>query len=144
MSPNKLTLVYEISVPSKLTTPIRDTPASVLLSEVSSAFLPDERDASAETGNLCGLRVNLNLAVAEVDAEFALVLRGEVLITEDYNVSAGPNGSLLNLLMGGCLLTYDGSLGYEKRQLILLFVVQVFELQAYDLRLIVSKSSSLP
>lgn len=75
--------MYQISVPSELTPTVGNAPATVLENIITTALFPDERDASAETGDLRRLGMNLDLAVSQVNAEFALVLRREVLIAED-------------------------------------------------------------
>jgi hypothetical protein len=50
---------------------------------ILAGFLPDER-YSLDAGHLGNLRVDLDLAVAEVDAELLLLLRGKILVAEDY------------------------------------------------------------
>lgn len=75
--------------------------------------LPDEGDAATDIGHLRGLRVDLDLAVAEVEAEVALLLRGDVLVADEN----------------------DGALRDEERELVLLLVGEVLELDAYELGL---------
>jgi hypothetical protein len=77
-------------VPPKLTPTIRHPLTPAILNPVLSALLPDEGYAAAHTGYLAGLRVPLDLAIAEVDAEGLLLLRRDVLIAEDCFVSLSP------------------------------------------------------
>lgn len=79
--------MHQISVPPKLTPTIRHPLTPANLNPVLSALLPDQGHAAAHTGYLAGLRVSLDLAVAEVDAEGLLLLRRDVLVAEDCFVS---------------------------------------------------------
>jgi hypothetical protein len=56
--------MHQIRVPPKLPPAVRHTPAAVGLNRIAPAFFPNERDAAAEPGDLRGLRVHLDLAVA--------------------------------------------------------------------------------
>ena len=78
------TFVDEVCMPSKLAASVRYPVASILVK--FAAFLtsfPYEGDTSTNTGYLCSLRVSFNLSMSEVQTDPLLILRRQVLVTED-------------------------------------------------------------